>query len=175
LAKTVVEFLQQNPEQKFTAREIANWIFQTYPDKCRQKQKRSTATVNPLDNETALLQQIVAEIGSQRPHLQKRHPEVKTTEGRPRKYYFTESTDSAKIDHAESHEVSPASNINGSIVKEHMIFIRYFLSFSAQSLSFTAKELTKNVRIILVAQAATNGFTLILSVWKTLAVNGTVK
>ena len=25
LANTVVEFLQQNPEQKFTAREIANW------------------------------------------------------------------------------------------------------------------------------------------------------
>ena len=82
LANTVVEFLQQNPEQKFTAREIANWIFETYPDECRQKQKRSTATVNPLDNETALLQQIVAEIGSQRPRLQKRHPEVKTTEGR---------------------------------------------------------------------------------------------
>ena len=50
LANTVVEFLQQNPEQKFTAREIANWIFETYPDECRQKQKRSTATVNPLDN-----------------------------------------------------------------------------------------------------------------------------
>ena len=36
LANTVVEFLQQNPEQKFTAREIANWIFETYPDECRQ-------------------------------------------------------------------------------------------------------------------------------------------
>ena len=55
LTNTVVEFLQQNPEQKFTAREIANWIFKTYPDECHQKQKRSTATVNPLDNETALL------------------------------------------------------------------------------------------------------------------------
>jgi hypothetical protein len=122
LAKTVFECLQQNPGQKFTAREIANWIFQTYPDECHQKQKRSTATVNPLDNETALLQQIVAEIGSQRPRLQKRYPEVKTTEGRPRKYYFTEATDSAEIDHAESHEASPASNINGSIVKEHDLY-----------------------------------------------------
>jgi hypothetical protein len=122
LANTVVEFLQQNPEQKFTAREIANWIFETYPDECRQKQKRSTATVNPLDNETALLQQIVAEIGSQRPRLQKRHPEVKTTEGRPRKYYFTESTDSAEIDHAESHEPSPATKANGAVVKEHDLY-----------------------------------------------------
>jgi len=119
LANTTFEFLQQNPEQKFTAREIANWIFETYPDECRQKQKRSTATVNPLDNETALLQQIAAEIGSQRPRLQKRHPEVKTTEGRPRKYYFTKSTDSAEISHAESHEASPSSKVNGSTLKEH--------------------------------------------------------
>lgn len=122
LANTVVEFLQQNPEQKFTAREIANWIFETYPDECRQKQKRSTATVNPLDNETALLQQIVAEIGSRRQRLQKHHPEVKTTEGRPRKYYFTESTDSAEIDNAESHEPSPATKANGSVVKEHDLY-----------------------------------------------------
>ena len=34
-----------------------------------------------------LVQQLTAEIGAQRPGLQKRHPEVKTTEGRPRRYY----------------------------------------------------------------------------------------
>ena len=79
LANTVVNFYSKIQSKKFTAREIANWIFEIYPDECRQKQIRSTATVNPLDNETALLQQIVAEIGSQRPRLQKRHPEVKTT------------------------------------------------------------------------------------------------
>ena len=122
LANTVVEFLHQNPEQKFTAREIANRIFEKYPDECRQKQKRSTATVNPLDNETALLQQIVAEIGSQRPRLQKRHPKVKTTEGRPRKYYYTEATANAEIDHAESYEASPASKINSCMLKEYDLY-----------------------------------------------------
>ena len=120
LANTVVEFLQHNPEQKFTAREVANWIFATYPEECHQKQKRSTATLNPLDNETALLRQIAAEIGSQRPRLQKRYPQVKTTEGRPRKYYFTESTDSAEIDHAESQEASPVSS---PILKEHDLYL----------------------------------------------------
>ena len=122
LANTVVEFLQQNPEQKFTAREIANWIVKTYPDECRQKQKRSTATVNPLDNETALLQQIVAEIGAQRPRIQKRYSEVKTTEGRPRKFYFTESTDSAEIDHVENSAVSFVSKTNRSAIKEHDLY-----------------------------------------------------
>ena len=38
LANTIVSFLKENPEQKFTAREIANWIFETYPDECRMKQ-----------------------------------------------------------------------------------------------------------------------------------------
>lgn len=109
LANTVVELLQQNPEKKFTAREIANWIFETYPDECRQKQKRSTATVNPLDNETALLQQIVAEIGSQRPRLQKRHPGVKTTEGRPRKYYYTEQSDADEVEDIEEKALGTQS------------------------------------------------------------------
>lgn len=122
LVNAVFEFLQQNPEQKFTAREIANWVLEMYPDECLQKQERSTATINRLDNEAALLQQIIAEIGSQRPRLQKRYPEVKTTEGRPRKYYFTGSTDSAEIDHAESQKASAASKIKGSFVKEHDLY-----------------------------------------------------
>jgi hypothetical protein len=122
LPNTVFEYLRNNPEQKFTAREIANWIFETYPDECRQKQRRSTATVNPLDNEKALLQQIVAEVGSIRQRLQKRHREFKATESRPRKYYFTEATDSAEIDHAERLESSPTTKANGSVVKEHDLY-----------------------------------------------------
>ena len=41
LANKVVEFLQQNPEKKFTAKEIADSILKTHPDECREKQKRS--------------------------------------------------------------------------------------------------------------------------------------
>ena len=122
LPKIVVECLQQEPQKKFTAREIANWILETYPDKCRQKQKRSTATVKPLDDDAALLLQIVAEIGSYRLRLQKLHPEFKTTEGRPRKYYFTKSTDGAEIDNAEKHEPFPATKANGSVVSEHDLY-----------------------------------------------------
>ena len=67
LTSTIAEFLQNTPEQKFTAREIAEWIYENYPDRCQKKQARSTATAIPLDNDKALLQQIAAEIGSQRP------------------------------------------------------------------------------------------------------------
>ncbi len=34
----------------------------------------------------------------------------------------TASTDSAEIDHAESNEASPASKVNGSVVKEHNLY-----------------------------------------------------
>ncbi|MBX4335757.1 COG2958 family protein [Bartonella raoultii] len=103
LTNTTFNFLKQNPTKKFTAREIAQWIFENYTEACRKKQKRSTAIVTPLNSDTALIQQIVAEIGSKRPHLQKRHPEIKTTEGRPRQYYFTQSTDSDEIDEVENN------------------------------------------------------------------------
>ncbi|MFA5593227.1 MAG: hypothetical protein WC989_07935 [Micavibrio sp.] len=88
LCEKVKEFLESNPVQRFTAREIATWVFETYPEQCRKKQTRSTATVNPIDNDHALLQQLVSEIDSQRPRLQKRYPQIKTTEGRSRKYYY---------------------------------------------------------------------------------------
>lgn len=118
LTNTTFNFLKQNPTKKFTARKIAQWIFENYPEDCRKKQKRSTATVMPLNSDTALIQQIVAEIGSKRPHLQKKHPEIKTTEGRPRQYYFTQSTDSAEIDEVEN---SVADGIDGG-VKEHDLY-----------------------------------------------------
>jgi len=109
LTNTITEFLQENTEQKFTAREIAEWIFKNYPDQCRQKQQNSTATINLLDTDSALLRQITGEIASQRLRLQKR--KVKTTEGRPRKYYFSKLTDSAEINNVESSQASPSSKV----------------------------------------------------------------
>jgi len=79
LANTVVEFLQQHPEQKFTARDIAHWIFETYPDECRQKQERSTAIVNPIDSDAALVQQLAAEIGAQRARTKQFSPQHNLT------------------------------------------------------------------------------------------------
>ena len=122
LVKIVVDYLQANSGQKFTAREIALWILKTYPDECSDKQKRSTATVKLLDNDAALLQQFVAEIGAQRPRMQKRYPEVKITEGRPRKYYFTQSTDAVEVDYVEAQEALPDSGGNRAALKEHDLY-----------------------------------------------------
>jgi hypothetical protein len=102
LSKKIVEFLSQNQGQKFTAREIAEWVFRTYPEECAAKRERSKATTNTLEDDHALVQQIIAEIGARRQRMQRRNPQLKTTEERPRKYYYTNQTDQAEIEEAES-------------------------------------------------------------------------
>ena len=123
LADMVFECLQKHPEQKFTASEIADWIVNTYPEKAKKKIDDSVATVNPIKDISDVKAQYACEIGQTRSRLQKRHSEFKTTEGsRPRKFYFTESTDSAEIEQAEGHEPSPATKASGSLVKEHDLY-----------------------------------------------------
>ena len=97
LAKTVVGFLVERPEQQFTARQMARWIVEHFPAECEEKKANSAV----IKDDSGLVQQIVAEIGSQRPALQKRNPQIKITEGRPRKYYWSAKTDQAEVTEAE--------------------------------------------------------------------------
>lgn len=34
LANTVIGYLKERPEEKYTARQIAAWVFATYPEEC---------------------------------------------------------------------------------------------------------------------------------------------
>lgn len=98
LSNAVIEHLKTQPGHKLTARQIAEWIFTAYPTECAAKKQSSEF----LNTDAELVQQLVAEIGSRRPQLQKKHPELKTTEGRPRKYYYSEQSDSAEVAAAEN-------------------------------------------------------------------------
>ncbi|MCW8386888.1 hypothetical protein OQJ15_11275 [Fluoribacter dumoffii] len=115
LTKTVVDFLQKNSGKKFTAREIAEWIFINHSEECKKKQERSKATLIPLDSDNAVIQQIVKEIGSKRPFFEKNH--IKTTESRPRKYYFSLQTDTDEI---ESIDIQ--YNSNQTSIKEQDLY-----------------------------------------------------
>ena len=53
-----------------------------------------------------LTKKVVAKIGSQRPRLQKHHPEVKTTERPPRKHYYTKQSDADEVEDIEEKSVS---------------------------------------------------------------------
>lgn len=123
LSKKIVEFLSQNQGQKFTAREIAEWVFRTYPEECAAKRERSKATTNTLEDDNALIQQIVAEIGARRKRMQRRDPQLKTTEERPRKFYYTTQTDQAEIEEAES-ELPTTNSVERSAARysEHDLY-----------------------------------------------------
>jgi hypothetical protein len=118
LRQALIGYLRDRPEQKFTARQIAEWIFDTFPDECQAK-KASSQYVN---TDAELMQQLVAEISSQRPRLQKRHPELKTTEGRPRKYYYSEKSDVAEVAAAEGVIAVPMADSSDAKLGEHAMY-----------------------------------------------------
>ncbi|QVQ25971.1 COG2958 family protein [Achromobacter deleyi] len=118
LGKAVVNFLQDRADQKFTARQIAEWIFATFSDECQAKKINSQS----LNTDAELIQQLVAEISAQRPRLQTKCPELKITEGRPRKYYYSEKSDSDEVAAAESDLPIPAPNPLDSKLHEHALY-----------------------------------------------------
>jgi hypothetical protein len=118
LAKAVLGYLKERPDEKLTAREIAEWIFATFPDECQAK-KHSSQYVK---TDAELVQQLVAEISSQRQRLQQRHSELKTTEGRPRKYYYSEKSDIAEIAAAENTVVALTADISDAKLGEHALY-----------------------------------------------------
>lgn len=83
----VVEFLKQNPQQKFTARQIAEAITEQYPDDYQNKKAK-------FADEKAFVQQVVAEIGSQKESLIKACPDIQMQDKpRPRLYWYENSSD----------------------------------------------------------------------------------
>ncbi|AOK51258.1 COG2958 family protein [Burkholderia stagnalis] len=118
LGKLIFEFLKENSNQKFTARQIAEWIFATYPVECQAKKFNS----QNLDTDAKLIQQIVAEISAYYPRIQKKNPELKATEGRPRKYYYSDKSDSAEVVDAESTSVISSKDKVESKLGEHTLY-----------------------------------------------------
>ena len=99
LKKRVVELLTANPDKRFKARDIAVWIDQTYPEEVAEKLARSDA----LQTHAEVMNQLVAEIGANRPIWQKQIPQLRTTEGvRPRLYYWTERSEAQEVADVES-------------------------------------------------------------------------
>jgi hypothetical protein len=115
LRERVFERLKSSPDERFKAREIAEWIHATYPAETADKMMRSSF----IDSEAALLSQLVAEIGANRPAWQARFPSLRTTEGRPRRYYWTEKSEIEEVAQAESSVALPdgASDVDPSGIR----------------------------------------------------------
>ena len=60
----IVEFLKQNPNEKFNAKQIAEQIVAKYPEDYKEKR------ANPrFDDDKSFISQVVAEIGSQKDQI----------------------------------------------------------------------------------------------------------
>lgn len=108
LRQTLVDFLKARPEERFTARQIADWIFANLREACEEKRRNSQ---QDLREDAAFMWQLVAEIGANRPEIQKRWPQVRTTEGRPRQYYWTAASEAAEVAEAEKEKPTTSGKI----------------------------------------------------------------
>jgi hypothetical protein len=70
--------------------------------------KPRNKTANPSVLTPKLLTQLVSEICAQQTRTQKSYPELKITEGRPRKYYYSEKSDSEEVEAVEGSPSKPA-------------------------------------------------------------------
>lgn len=83
-SQKIVELLKANPNEKFTARQIAEQIVNAYPEDYRDKRQ------NPrFADEKAFISQVVAEIGSQKDQIVKNDTHVFWQDKpRPRVYWY---------------------------------------------------------------------------------------
>lgn len=116
LGKRFIDYLQANTGRSFTAREVAQWIFAQFPKECAEKKAASSA----LTSDDELVQQLVAEISGSRPRWQKMHPALKTTEERPRRYYWSEKDASAEVEAAETQSVMPLQGAGDKLSEQDL-------------------------------------------------------
>lgn len=127
LREAVISRLSKSPGEQLKARDLAEWLMLTHPEACAQKAKKSGLTDIQLRN------QLVAEIGSNRPAWMKKHPELKTTAERPRLYYWSEKSDQQTVEEAEAIFSISASDgeIPSSLPPEYELYdlvVEFFAS-----------------------------------------------
>lgn len=117
LREAVVQRLSTDPGQKLKARELAEWVMATFPEACAKKSQSSG-----FKSEAQLRNQLVAEIGSNRPAWLKKHPQLKTTAERPRMYYWTEKSDEQSVEEAETSQILSPSGHSTNLPLEHTLY-----------------------------------------------------
>src|SRR2546430_12865632 len=57
----VLGYLKERPDEKLTARQIAEWIFVTFPDECQAKKQRSEEHTSELQSQSNLVCRLLLE------------------------------------------------------------------------------------------------------------------
>ena len=86
LSKKTIAFLKERSNEKFSARDIALWVFKNNPSECAQKKEKS----KKINTDEELINQIISEISSNYSKLKKNNHSLRSTPGKPKKYYYSE-------------------------------------------------------------------------------------
>lgn len=104
--KAITDFIKSNEGQKFTSKEIAEWLVKTYPEEVKKKAERSKskALINVTDP-TKIAEIIRGCFSAEMKKewyeaIQKKEPNFKKIE-HPRRYYYIKETDQVEIKIAE--------------------------------------------------------------------------
>lgn len=118
ISTRVVECLRERPTERLKAREIAEWIVHEFPAECEEKKLNSKF----VRTDAELLQQLVAEIGANRPLIQRKWPQVRTSAERPRRYFWSDATEEAAVAEAEGAGEQPADAVRVVTQREHDLY-----------------------------------------------------
>ena len=112
LRDIVVNFLKSHPDQKFTANEIAQWVINNHPEWFESRKSRSTEMNTP----SGWVQRIGGEVTTRLYHgnLSAKHPQIKHTDERPRRFYWESSAVNASPEaaHQASHQISASPSMS---------------------------------------------------------------
>jgi hypothetical protein len=129
-SKTLVDLieiaLEDRAGQRITGRALAEAIVQDNPDWVENKKKKSRNPILREGGASAMTAQVQSEIGSNRPAIE-RHANLRMTEDRPRRYYFTSLSEAEEVQEAELESTHKAAKI----FSEHDLYPRlseYLLS-----------------------------------------------
>lgn len=90
----IAKWLMDNPNQRFTAREIAQAIIERYPEDYQEKRQNER-----FASEQEFIQQIVAEIGAQKDLITKKNKKIRWQDKpKPRVYWFDDSQTMGLVD-----------------------------------------------------------------------------
>lgn len=127
LPELIVCYLQQNPGRKFTAREIAEWVFENYPKENEEKIKNSSR----IETDAQLKRQYAGEIAYHRRNLIDRYSQfkvVKVNENSPLQCYWVEKEEEDEIVQDESSDEEQIV-FDGETFKEEDLYplLRHYL------------------------------------------------
>lgn len=117
LVQIIAEALQERGEERLTGNQLARAIVDDNPEWADKKRIKSKNPIIRKGGDEEMVIQVQSEIGSNKFAIEK-HPNLRMTEDRPRRYYFTALSE---LEEVKAVENDPIGSIS-SAISEHSLY-----------------------------------------------------